>query len=179
VIPEADAADRPRRRAEPGAPRVSLKETKMRTPRLLSASVIALAVGTTASHAVTQDVIDQIVADLTGEGFVRIEIDIERNGTLDVDAYGGGREGDFYYDSEGNLIRSEIEDNAAYGTSYSGGDPASVDVDYDDDDYDDDDDDDDYDDDDDDDDHDDDHGDDHDDDHDDDDDHGDDDSDDD
>ena len=110
----------------------------MQTSRLLSASILAIAVGTSASHAVSSEVIDQIVADLSSQGFVRIEIDIERNGILDVDAYGGGREGDFYYDAEGNLLRSEIDDNPSYGSSYAGGDPSYVDIDRDHDDDDDD-----------------------------------------
>lgn len=115
----------------------------MRTNKLLSASVIALAVAAPASHANTSEVIDQIVADLSEQGFVRIEIDIERDGSIDVDAYGGGREGDFYFDSDGNLLSSDIDENEAYGASYAGGDPSDVSID-DDDLYDDDDDDDRY-----------------------------------
>jgi hypothetical protein len=70
-------------------------------------------------------VIDQIVADLSAQGFVRIEIDIERDGTFDVDAYGGGREGDFYFDAAGNLLSSDIDENEIYGASYTGGRPGA------------------------------------------------------
>jgi hypothetical protein len=116
---------------------VQQQETTMKTRNLLTASVLALTVGAPTAFANNSQVIDQIVADLSAQGFVRIEIDIERNGTFDVDAYGGGREGDFYFDAAGNLLSSDIDVNAAYGEAYTGGDPALVvelDDDYDDDD---------------------------------------------
>jgi hypothetical protein len=121
----------------------------MKTRTLLTASILALTVGAPAAQA-NSEVIDQIVADLSAQGFVRIEIDIERDGTFDVDAYGGGREGDFYFDAAGNLLSSDIDENEIYGASYTGGSPARVEldddsrdyaeIDYDDDDDDDDDD---------------------------------------
>lgn len=107
--------------------------------RLLTSSIIAIAVAGSAAYAQPQEAIDRIVEDLAAQGFVRIEIDIERDGSLDVDAYGGGREGDFNYDSAGNLLSFEIEEDDDYGPGYTGSDPDDDD-DEDDDDYDDDDD---------------------------------------
>jgi hypothetical protein len=115
------------------------KETLMCNSRLLTSSIIAIAVAGSAAYAQPQEAIDRIVEDLAAQGFVRIEIDIERDGSLDVDAYGGGREGDFNYDSAGNLLSFEIEEDDDYGPGYTGSDPDDDD-DEDDDDYDDDDD---------------------------------------
>ncbi len=109
----------------------------MKARTLFSASILALIVGAPAVQANTSEIIDQIVADLTAQGFVRIEIDVERDGTFDVDAYGGGLEGDFYYDASGNLLSSDIESNEAYGASYTGEAQAVVELDDDDDDDDD------------------------------------------
>jgi hypothetical protein len=122
------------------------KETLMCNSRLLTSSIIAITVAGSAACAQPQEAIDRIVEDLAAQGFVRIEIDIERDGTLDVDAYGGGREGDFNYDSAGNLLSFEIEEDDDYGPGYTGSDPDDdyEDDDYEDDDYEDDDDDYDY-----------------------------------
>lgn len=78
----------------------------------LTASAIALVAGSVGASAQSQQVIDGIVASLTAQGFSRIEIDIERGG-LDVDAYGPGIEGDFYYTRSGRLVSSDID--ADYG----------------------------------------------------------------
>lgn len=101
----------------------------MQQTAILSASAIALALGTPTVSANTTDVVDQIVAELSAQGFSRIEIDIERDGTFDVDAYGGGREGDFYFDAEGNLIDVDIDRSRAFGMSYRGNRPLIVDFD--------------------------------------------------
>jgi hypothetical protein len=92
----------------------------MKTTAILSASLVALAAATPAVQASPQQVIDRIVDDLTRQGFVRIEIDIERDGSFDVDAYGGGREGDFTFDPRGDLLDADVDDNDDYGTGYSG-----------------------------------------------------------
>ena len=123
----------------------------MRAITLLATTAVALTVGASLAKAAPQDVIDRIVEDLVAQGYVRIEIDIERNGILDVDAYGGGRDSDFYYDAEGNLLRSYTERDDSYGPGFTG---RLVEIDddrydddddrYDDDRYDDDDDDDDH-----------------------------------
>jgi hypothetical protein len=91
----------------------------MQTKSLLTASVFALA-ATAPAGATPQETIDRIVDDLSRQGYVRIEIDIERDGSFDVDAYGGGREGDFYYDAAGRLLGSEVERDDAYGAGYRG-----------------------------------------------------------
>lgn len=108
---------------------------------LMSASAAALILGAGNAMAVEQAVIDAIVADLSAQGFSRIEIDIERT-RLDVDAYGGGQEGDFYYSLDGTLLWSQVKPDDSYATVPAGlvvGFDDSYDDDEDDDDDDDDD----------------------------------------
>jgi hypothetical protein len=95
-------------------------EHAMRAITLLATSAVALAVGASLAKAAPQDVIDKVVEDLVAQGYVRIEIDIERNGGLDVDAYGGGRDSDFYFDREGNLLRVSSERDDDYGPGFTG-----------------------------------------------------------
>ena len=77
---------------------------------LLGTSALALMLHATPAAAVDQAVIDGIVADLSAQGFSRIEIEIARSG-IDVDAYGAGFEGDFEYRRDGTLVRADIDDD--------------------------------------------------------------------
>ena len=108
----------------------------MKRTTLLSISTAALVLGAGSAMAVEQAVIDAIVADLTAQGFTRIEIEVQRN-RLDIDAYGGGREGDFYYSLDGVLLSFEVEEDDSYTF---GPDGTYIDLDDDDDDDEDDDD---------------------------------------
>lgn len=85
-----------------------------KTFNLFTVSAAALIAGAAHVHAqsVPQSVIDAVVADLSAQGFTRIEIDVERN-RLDVDAYGPNREGDFYYTRAGQLLSSDIDEGRA------------------------------------------------------------------
>ena len=85
----------------------------MKRTTLLSISTAALVLGAGSAMAVEQAVIDAIVADLSAQGFTRIEIEVQRN-RLDIDAYGGGREGDFYYSLDGVLLSFEVEEDDSY-----------------------------------------------------------------
>ena len=109
----------------------------MKRTTLLSISTAALVLGAGSAMAVEQAVIDAIVADLSAQGFTRIEIEVQRN-RLDIDAYGGGREGDFYYSLDGVLLSFEVEEDDSYTFAPYG---TYIDLDLDDDDDDDDDDD--------------------------------------
>ncbi|WP_375551576.1 hypothetical protein [Rhodophyticola porphyridii] len=117
-----------------------------KTAKFMTASTAALLIGAAPALAVPQSVIDSIVAELSAQGFQRIEIDIERN-EIDVDAYGAGFEGDFTYSREGQLLGSDIDeyadDDSGRWNSDDSYDDDDDDDDYDDDDYRDDDDDDD------------------------------------
>jgi len=126
-----------------------MKTLTTKLTALTAASTAALIFGAGSALAVEQSVIDGIVDDLAAQGFSRIEIEVGPLG-LDVDAYGAGREGDFYYTRNGWLLSSDIdrEDDQDEGgsqwwqaSSYSDADDAYDR--WDDDDYDDDDDDDD------------------------------------
>ena len=108
----------------------------MKRTTLLSISTAALVFGAGAAMAVEQAVIDAIMADLSAQGFTRIEIEVQRN-RLDIDAYGGGREGDFYYSLDGVLLSFEVEEDDSYTFAPDG---TYIDLDLDDDDDDDDDD---------------------------------------
>ena len=110
----------------------------MKRTTLLSISTAALVLGAGSAMAVEQAVIDAIVADLSAQGFTRIEIEVQRN-RLDIDAYGGGREGDFYYSLDGVLLSFEVEEDDSYTFAPDG---TYIDLDDDDDDEDGDDDDD-------------------------------------
>ena len=106
----------------------------MKRTTLLSISTAALVLGAGSAMAVEQAVIDAIVADLSAQGFTRIEIEVQRN-RLDIDAYGGGREGDFYYSLDGVLLSFEVEEDDSYTFAPDG---TYIDLDLDDDDDDDD-----------------------------------------
>lgn len=114
-----------------------------KTAKFMTASTAALLIGAAPALAVPQSLIDSIVAELSAQGFQRIEIDIERN-EIDVDAYGAGFEGDFTYSRDGQLLDSDIDEYADDDSDRWNSDD-SDDDDYDDDDddssYDDDDDD--------------------------------------
>ena len=106
----------------------------MKRTTLLSISTAALVLGAGSAMAVEQAVIDAIVADVSAQGFTRIEIEVQRN-RLDIDAYGGGREGDFYYSLDGVLLSFEVEEDDSYTFAPDG---TYIDLDLDDDDDDDD-----------------------------------------
>ncbi len=116
-----------------------------KTFKLITVSAAALIAGAAHAQSIPQSVIDAVVADLSAQGFTRIEIDVERN-RLDVDAYGANIEGDFYYTRSGELISADIDESssgqsvAGIGVDYDDGDDYDDDDDYDDrddDDYDD------------------------------------------
>ncbi|WP_430449452.1 hypothetical protein [Rhodophyticola sp.] len=109
-----------------------------KTAKFMTASTAALLIGAAPALAVPQSVIDSIVAELSAQGFQRIEIDIERN-EIDVDAYGAGFEGDFTYSRDGQLLDSDIDEYADDDSGRWNSDDSYDDDDDDDDDYDDDD----------------------------------------
>jgi hypothetical protein len=91
---------------------------------LSSITVAALLAASGPASAVPQSVIDRIVSDLSAQGFARIEIDIESD-YIDVDAYGAGVEGDFYFSRSGVLLDADIDRHDSgewHGGAYSGSD---------------------------------------------------------
>jgi hypothetical protein len=78
-----------------------------KTTTTLAVTALALVLAAPGAQAAPQSVIDAITHHLKGQGFDRIEIDITTT-LIDIDAYGAGIEGDFYYTHGGHLIYSDI-----------------------------------------------------------------------
>ncbi|MEM9756170.1 MAG: hypothetical protein AAF914_09260, partial [Pseudomonadota bacterium] len=110
----------------------------IRTSLVTTTTLLALLAGGASAQSVPQSVLDQIVSDLTAQGFSRIEIDIDDD-EIDVDAYGPGISGDFYYSLTGRLLEVDLDDeDEVWGSSGSSGGGGWSDDDDDYDDYDDD-----------------------------------------
>ena len=80
--------------------------TRKRTANLMTTSTAALIVAAAPAIAVPQSVIDAIVADLSAQGFTRIEVEIDDE-EIEVDAHGAEGEAEFYYSRDGALLSAE------------------------------------------------------------------------
>ena len=100
---------------------------------LTTSAAFALIAGAAQSQSISQNVIETIVDQLSGEGFERIEIDVERD-EIDVDAYGSDYDGAYTFSLGGQLLAAEIIEDDSDGDDYDDDDDRFGDDDDDDDD---------------------------------------------